>query len=80
VGHCHHAGAGSCGLGGVGSGLSPDALQVAMGNAQQLGASVRFQQGSWYQPLGELAGFDLIVSIRHISNSTTIISPKVMCV
>ncbi|MBA4707136.1 peptide chain release factor N(5)-glutamine methyltransferase [Aquitalea aquatica] len=42
--------------------LSPDALQVAMGNAQQLGASVRFQQGSWYQPLGELAGFDLIVS------------------
>lgn len=42
--------------------LSSDALAVACDNADRLGAVVRFHQGSWYQPLGEQCGFDLIVS------------------
>lgn len=42
--------------------LSIDAVAVARSNANQLGAAVRFHQGSWYQPLGEQCGFDLIVS------------------
>jgi release factor glutamine methyltransferase len=42
--------------------LSIDAIAVARSNANQLGAAVRFHQGSWYQPLGEQCGFDLIVS------------------
>ncbi len=42
--------------------LSPAALEVARGNAEQLGAVVHFHQGSWYQPLGGQEGFDLIVS------------------
>lgn len=41
--------------------LSPEALEVARGNANCLGAGVDFRAGSWYDPLaGER--FDLIVS------------------
>ncbi len=41
--------------------LSPEALAVARGNAERLGALVDFRAGSWYEPLaGER--FDLIVS------------------
>lgn len=42
--------------------LSAAAIAVAERNAQQLGASVCFHQGSWYQPLAGLGRFDLIVS------------------
>jgi len=42
--------------------LSPAALEVASGNAQQLGAEVQFHLGSWYQPLAGQGEFDLIVS------------------
>lgn len=42
--------------------LSPAALEVARGNAEQLGAVVHFHQGSWYQPLAGQGDFDLIVS------------------
>jgi len=42
--------------------LSQAALEVARDNAHQLGAEVYFHQGSWYQALGPLADFDLIVS------------------
>ncbi len=48
--------------------LSAEALAVACGNAEALGADVAFHQGSWYAPLAE-ACFDLIASnppyIRH---------------
>jgi len=46
----------------VATDLSPEALAVARGNAQALGARVEFHQGYWYQalPLGKV--FDLIVS------------------
>ena len=41
--------------------LSPDALDVARGNAARLGADVRFLAGDWYAPVcGER--FDVIVS------------------
>ncbi|WP_215781281.1 MULTISPECIES: peptide chain release factor N(5)-glutamine methyltransferase [unclassified Paludibacterium] len=42
--------------------LSPDALAVARGNAERLQATVRFHQGSWFEPLASSACFDLIVS------------------
>lgn len=42
--------------------LSPEALVVARGNAERLGAKVEFLQGSWYQPLPDAWRFDLIVS------------------
>lgn len=42
--------------------LSADALQLARDNAQALGASVAFHQGSWYQALPSGKVFDLIVS------------------
>jgi release factor glutamine methyltransferase len=42
--------------------FSQDALKVAQGNAQHLGASVDFLSGSWYEALPEQARFDLIVS------------------
>ncbi|WP_197715597.1 peptide chain release factor N(5)-glutamine methyltransferase [Aquitalea magnusonii] len=42
--------------------LSAAALEVARGNAEQLGAVVHFHQGSWYQPLAGQGDFDLIVS------------------
>lgn len=42
--------------------LSPEALAIARGNAERLGARVDFYQGSWYQALPEDAVFDLIVS------------------
>ncbi len=42
--------------------LSPEALTIARGNAERLGAQVEFHQGSWYQALPADAVFDLIVS------------------
>jgi release factor glutamine methyltransferase len=44
--------------------LSPDALQVAQVNAQDLGASIHWRQGSWFSALkeGDPAQFHLIVS------------------
>jgi release factor glutamine methyltransferase len=42
--------------------LSSDALAVARRNAQLLGASVDFYQGSWFDPLPLDARFNLIVS------------------
>ncbi|WP_287881372.1 peptide chain release factor N(5)-glutamine methyltransferase [Aquitalea sp.] len=42
--------------------LSNDAVAVSRDNADRLGATVSFHLGSWYQPLGEQCGFDLIVS------------------
>jgi len=42
--------------------LSADALAVAQDNASRLAATIHFHHGSWYQPLGELSGFDLIIS------------------
>ena len=41
--------------------LSDAALAVAQGNAKRLGLSVRFEQGSWWQPLAGQR-FELIVS------------------
>lgn len=41
--------------------VCPAALAVARANAQRHGASVRFLEGDWYQPLGQ-ERFDLIVS------------------
>lgn len=46
----------------VASDISADALKVASGNAQRLGASVEFCQGSWYEALPPGKVFDLIVS------------------
>lgn len=41
--------------------VSPEALEVARGNAERLGARVDFRLGSWFEPVaGEV--FDLIVS------------------
>lgn len=42
--------------------LSADALAVAQGNAQRLGARVQFAQGSWYDALSSGEPFDVIVS------------------
>ena len=42
--------------------LSADALAVARQNAESLGASVRFLQGSWFSPLGRDERYQLIVS------------------
>jgi release factor glutamine methyltransferase len=42
--------------------LSSEALVVARGNAERLGARVDFYQGSWYHPLPLDMRFDLIVS------------------
>lgn len=42
--------------------LCADALVVAIGNAQRLGAGVEFHAGSWYHALPSEAKFDLIVS------------------
>ncbi|ANY17817.1 peptide chain release factor N(5)-glutamine methyltransferase [Bordetella pseudohinzii] len=42
--------------------LSAEALAVARGNAQALGARVAFAQGSWFEAIGDDCGFDLIVS------------------
>ena len=42
--------------------VSPQALLVARGNAERLGARVDFYQGSWYHPLPRDLVFDLIVS------------------
>lgn len=41
--------------------LSPDALAVARGNAEQLGLDVACHAGSWWQPLAGLR-FDLVLS------------------
>ena len=41
---------------------SAEALDVAKENAQLLGASIEFRQGSWWEPIGEEETFDLIVS------------------
>lgn len=48
----------------VATDLSPDALAVAQGNAQRLGAAVEFRRGSWYDALSdsEPMPFDLVVS------------------
>ncbi|WP_353194968.1 peptide chain release factor N(5)-glutamine methyltransferase [Pusillimonas noertemannii] len=46
----------------VATDLSDEALGVARGNAQALGARVEFLSGSWFQPLAGQAPFDLIVS------------------
>lgn len=44
------------------SDLSAAALAIAQSNAQALGATVQFFQGSWYQALPAGARFDLVVS------------------
>jgi release factor glutamine methyltransferase len=41
--------------------ISPDALAVARGNAERLGAKVRFVQSDWFTAVGD-ESFDLIVS------------------
>lgn len=42
--------------------ISADALAVARGNAERLGAKVMFYQGSWYDPLPQGGRFDVVVS------------------
>jgi len=42
--------------------VSPDALEVARGNASRLGLDVTFLQGDLVSPLAELGPFDLVVS------------------
>jgi release factor glutamine methyltransferase len=42
--------------------LSDSALAIAQSNAHQLGASVQFWQGSWYEALPSEGRFDVIVS------------------
>ncbi|QEL57889.1 peptide chain release factor N(5)-glutamine methyltransferase [Chromobacterium paludis] len=42
--------------------VSAEALAVARGNAQALGAAVTFMHGSWYAPLAHPACYELIVS------------------
>ena len=44
------------------SDISVDALTVAQGNAQRLGARIQWWQGSWYSALPSEGRFDLIVS------------------
>lgn len=46
----------------VATDISDAALDVARGNAQQLGAQVSFAQGSWYDALSPHADFNVIVS------------------
>lgn len=46
----------------VATDISDAALDVARNNARQLGASVRFLAGSWYDALPDNADFDVIVS------------------
>src|SRR5690606_33075027 len=46
----------------VATDYSAEALDVARGNAQALGARLEFYQGSWYEALPEGKVFDLIVS------------------
>lgn len=46
----------------VATDVSAAALDVARRNARQLGASVSFSQGSWYDALSSNADFDVIVS------------------
>lgn len=46
----------------VATDLSPEALAVAQGNAERLGARVEFREGSWYEALPPGMVFDVIVS------------------
>lgn len=64
--------------------LSDGALAVARGNAEALGASVRFFRGSWYDPLPAAERFRLIVSNppyiaagdRHLSQGDVRFEPQ----